>query len=173
MNELLGGLPDKLGLHWVVERHEHLRILANLTHHILQSHKEGKSWCGGKLCLSCQINILLLRLSEKQRNHSENWVLLHWFLPHAATTQKCTGFATTFQSKESQLQPLHFAENMMFHSYNFYKSIKIFYFYQRSPSKVKESSAWISGCPSKVRWGHVINIYHVDLDTFLFPMHMQ
>lgn len=57
------GLPDELGLHGVVERHEHLCVLADLTHHILQSHKEGKRRRGGKLCLPAQINILLLRLS--------------------------------------------------------------------------------------------------------------
>lgn len=58
------GLPDKLGLHWVVERHKHLCILTDLTHHVLQSHKQGKRWSGSKLCLSGQINILLLRLLE-------------------------------------------------------------------------------------------------------------
>lgn len=61
------GLPDKLGLHWVVEGHEHLGILADLTHHILQSHKEGERWCRGELCLPAQVNILLLRLSERTR----------------------------------------------------------------------------------------------------------
>lgn len=63
------GLPDELGLHWVVEGHEHLCILADLAHHILQSHKEGERRRGGKLRLSAQINILPLRLlGEKQTN---------------------------------------------------------------------------------------------------------
>lgn len=63
------GLPDELGLHRVVEGHEHLCILADLAHHILQSHKEGERRCGGKLRLSAQINILPLRLlGEKQTN---------------------------------------------------------------------------------------------------------
>lgn len=61
------GLPDELGLHWVVEWHEHFCVFADLTHHVLQSHKESERWRGGKLCLPGQINILLLRLSEGSR----------------------------------------------------------------------------------------------------------
>lgn len=64
--------PDKPSLHWIVERHEHLSVLADLTHHVLQSHEEGERWRGGELGLSRQINILLLRLPGKQRRHSED-----------------------------------------------------------------------------------------------------
>lgn len=59
--------PDELGLHRVVERHEHLGVLADLTHHVLQSHKEGERWSGGELRLPGQIDILLLRLRGGER----------------------------------------------------------------------------------------------------------
>lgn len=82
--------PDKLGLHWVIEWHEHLCILADLTHHILQSHKEGKCWCRGKLCLSAQINILLLRLSEGKRGIVFNIrVFFHSFLSGQGEDPAC------------------------------------------------------------------------------------
>ena len=66
------GLPDELGLHGVVERHEHLGILPDLTHNILQSHKEGKRRRGGELGLPGQINILLLTLSGGETEGSRS-----------------------------------------------------------------------------------------------------
>lgn len=59
--------PDELGLHRVVERHEHLGVLPYLAHHVLQSHKEGKRGRGGKLGLATQVDILLLGLRGRGR----------------------------------------------------------------------------------------------------------
>lgn len=58
----LNELPDEFVLVGVVEGHENLGILADLTHHVLQRHKQSKGWRGGKLGLSTQIQILPLRL---------------------------------------------------------------------------------------------------------------
>lgn len=65
-------LPDKLGFHRVVQRHEHLRVLPDLTHHILEGHEEGEGRRGRELGLPAQIDVLLLRLLMGSRGAALN-----------------------------------------------------------------------------------------------------
>lgn len=60
---VLGISPDELGLHRVVEGHEHLGILTDFAHDVLQGDKECEGRRGGKFGLSAQVDVLPLRLS--------------------------------------------------------------------------------------------------------------
>lgn len=57
--------PDELGLHRVVQRHEHLGIFSYFTDHVLEVDKQGQRRRGGKLGLSVNVYVLLLRLSAE------------------------------------------------------------------------------------------------------------
>jgi len=65
--------PDKLGLHRVIQRHEHLGIFSYFTDHVLEVDKQGQRRGGGKLGLSVNVYVLLLRLSVeiKQENKGD------------------------------------------------------------------------------------------------------
>lgn len=67
----LNHIPDEFVLVGVVEGHEHLGILSDLTHHILQGHKQSKGRRGGKLGLATQIQILPLRLERGRQKNKE------------------------------------------------------------------------------------------------------
>lgn len=70
-------IPDEFVLIGVVEGHEHLGVLSDLTHHVLQRHKESKGWRGGKLGLSTQIQILSLRLAGVKESTRERETHIH------------------------------------------------------------------------------------------------
>ena len=70
--------PDELGLHRVIQRHEHLGIFSYFTDHVFEVDKQGQGRGGGKLGLSVNVYVLLLRLSveTKQENRKVTWATL-------------------------------------------------------------------------------------------------
>ena len=70
--------PDELGLHRVIQRHEHLGIFSYFTDHVFEVDKQGQGRGGGKLGLSVNVYVLLLRLSveTKQENRRVTWATL-------------------------------------------------------------------------------------------------